>query len=264
MTVIIAALVVGVIGLVVGLLLGIAGERFKVEVDEKEVKIREELPGNNCGGCGYPGCDGLASAIAKGEASISACPVGGDTVAKAIGDIMGIKEEAKAKKIAFVKCSGTCDKTVERYNYYGELDCKKAFVVGGGTKKECTYGCMGYGSCVKVCPFDAINIVDGVAKVDDEKCRACGKCIDVCPKGIIELVPYDSKYKVACSSEDKGKDVKKGCSAGCIGCMLCKKNCEADAIIIENNLAKIDYDKCIGCGKCEEKCPTKIIKKKKD
>lgn len=263
MTVIIAALVVGIIGLVVGLLLGIAGEKFKVEVDEKEVKVRGELPGNNCGGCGYPGCDGLAKAIAKGEAPVNACPVAGEAGAKNISEIMGIEAGESVRMVAFVKCAGTCDKANEKFNYYGESDCRKAMVVSGGAK-ACSYGCMGYGSCVKACPFDAIHIVDGVAKVDEDKCKACGKCLAVCPKNIIELVPYDKAVRVTCSSNDKGKDVKSVCKSGCIGCMLCKKNCEADAIIIENNLAKIDYDKCTGCGKCEEKCPVKIIKKKVD
>lgn len=261
MTVIIAALVVGIIGLVVGLLLGVAGEKFKVEIDEKEIKIREALPGNNCGGCGYPGCDGLAKAIAKGEAPVNACPVAGENGAKNIGQIMGVEAGESTRLVAFVKCAGTCDSAKERFNYYGEKDCQKAMVVSGGAK-ACAYGCMGYGSCVKACPFDAIAIIDGVAKVDEKKCKACGKCLAVCPKKIIELVPYDRVCSVMCSSKDKGKDVKNACKSGCIGCMLCKKNCEADAIIIENNLAKIDYDKCTGCGKCEEKCPVKIIKRR--
>lgn len=261
MSIIISAAVVGITGMAVGLLLGVAGEKLKVETDERETKIRELLPGNNCGGCGYPGCDGLAAAIVKGQAKVNACPVGGDEIGKAIGDIMGMEAEGGAKQVAYVKCKGTCDKVEEKYNYYGEKDCKKAVLLPGKTKKACVYGCMGYGSCVKACPFDAIHIEEGVAKVDKEKCKACGKCIAACPQGIIELVPYENVCVIACFSKDKGKDVRNICKAGCIGCMLCKKVCESGAITIENNLAVIDYEKCIGCGKCEEKCPAKIIKR---
>ena len=119
---------------------------------------------------------------------------------------------------------------------------------------------IGCGKCAKECPFDAISIQDGIAVVDKEKCVACGKCVNTCPNNIIELVPYDAQQKVMCSSHDKGKAVKQACDVGCIGCMMCTKVCEAGAITVENNLAKIDYSKCTHCGKCAEKCPVKIIR----
>ena len=118
---------------------------------------------------------------------------------------------------------------------------------------------MGYGSCVKACAFDAIHVIDGVAQVDKEKCKACGKCVATCPRHLIELIPYDAKQVVKCASKDKGKDVMSVCQTGCIGCMMCTKQCEFGAITVENNIAHIDYDKCTGCGKCAEKCPKKII-----
>ena len=89
--ILIAVAVVAGVGIVIGILLGVAGEKFKVEVDEKEIAVRELLPGNNCGGCGYPGCDGLAAAIAKGEMPPSACPVGGEAVAAKISEVMGVE-----------------------------------------------------------------------------------------------------------------------------------------------------------------------------
>ena len=257
--IIIAAAVVGILGILIGIFLGIASEKFKVEVDEKEILVRNELPGNNCGGCGYAGCDALAKAIAAGQAEVGACPVGGASTAEKIGAIMGVAGGTAEKKVAFVKCKGTCDKTKVQYNYYGVDDCKKVSVVPGAGEKACTYGCMGYGSCVKACAFDAIHVVDGVAVVDKEKCVACGKCVAACPKGLIQLVPYSAKHLVQCSSHDKGKDVKAACQAGCIGCTLCTRQCESDAIHMDNNLAVIDYDKCTNCGKCAEKCPAKVI-----
>ena len=258
-SVLIAVLMVGGTGIIIGILLGIAGEKFEVEVDEKEVAVRQCLPGNNCGGCGFPGCDGLATAIAKHEAPVNACPVGGDAVAEAISDIMGVAVGDSVKMTASVKCAGTCDKAKDNYEYVGVQDCKLALNNPGGGPKACTYGCTGFGSCKKVCPFDAIDIVDGVAVVDSEKCKACGKCVAECPRKLIELVPVDSVCHVTCSSKDKGVEVKKVCQAGCIGCMLCAKNCPSDAITVENNLAHIDQTKCTHCGICKEKCPVKII-----
>ena len=127
------------------------------------------------------------------------------------------------------------------------------------SSKACTYGCLGDGSCVKACPSDAIHVVDGVAVVDKEACKACGKCIAVCPKHLIELVPYDQKHLVQCSSKDKGKDVMKACSVGCIGCKMCEKVCEFDAVKVVDNIAHIDPEKCTNCGACAQKCPKKII-----
>lgn len=258
-SIIIAAAVIGVVGIVVGIGLGLFGAKFKVEVDEKEAAIREELPGNNCGGCGYPGCDGLAKAISEGKAPVNACPVGGAPVGEKIAAIMGVEAGTAEKKVAFVKCKGTCDKTRVQYEYYGIEDCGKAMVVPGAGPKACSYGCMGFGSCVKACQFDAIHVVNGVAVVDKEKCVACGKCVAACPNHLIDLVPYSAQHLVQCNSHDKGKDVKAKCDVGCIGCTLCTKQCEFDAIHMDNNVAVIDYSKCTNCGKCAAKCPAKVI-----
>lgn len=254
-----AVAVIGVIGLFVGLFLGIAAQKLKVETDPREEAVLEALPGNNCGGCGYPGCSGLAAAIAKGEAPVNQCPVGGEAVAKKIGEIMGVDAGASEKMIAFVKCSGDCDKTFQDYDYQGIEDCRMLSFVPNGGPKSCNYGCLGFGSCVKVCPFDAIHVENGIAKVDEEKCKACGKCVAVCPKHIIDLVPYDSKYRVSCSSKDKGPIAMKGCKVSCIGCGMCKKNCPNEAIEVADFLATIDYSKCVNCGTCMEKCPKKSI-----
>ena len=255
-----AAIVIGVVGIFVGLFLGVAGIVFKVQVNEKEEMILKTLPGNNCGGCGYAGCSGLAAAIANGEAPVNSCPVGGEAVGEKIAEIMGVKSENTARQVAYVHCNGNCDNVSTDYEYTGIDDCRMMSFVPNGGPKSCNSGCLGFGTCVKVCPFDAIKVVEGVAVVDKDKCKACGKCIDVCPKKLISLVPYDAKQIIPCSSTDKGVDTMKACKAGCIACSLCVKNCPSEAITIENNHAVIDHDKCTGCGTCEEKCPKKIIK----
>lgn len=257
--VLIATAIVGGIGLFTGLFLGIAAIRFRVEVDEKEEAVLEALPGNNCGGCGFPGCSGLAAAIAKGEAPVNACPVGGEAVGKVIAGIMGVEAEATVRTVAFVECQGDCDKTTLDYEYSGIEDCRMLSYVPNGGPKTCNYGCLGFGSCVTACLFDAIHVVNGVAVVDRDACKACGKCVEACPKNLIKLIPYDAKYAVACNSKDKGAITTKGCSVGCIGCQICKKNCPSEAVDVVEFNATIDYDKCTECGICMEKCPKKTI-----
>ncbi len=173
--------------------------------------------------------------------------------------VTGPEHEEGEKKAAFVRCSGTCDKTERKYNYYGIADCREAALVPGQGDKVCSFGCLGFGSCVRECESDAIHIINGVAVVDEKKCTACGKCIKACPKNLIGFVPVKNVKKVACSSQDKGKDVRFACRTGCIGCMICIKQCEAGAIVVENDLACIDHSKCTGCGRCAESCPQHVI-----
>ena len=258
MPIIIATLVLGIVGVIVGAALVYIGNKFHVEVDEREVRIREVLPGNNCGACGYAGCDAVAAAICEGKASAAACPVGGAPVAELINEIMGTHAEAGAKQVAFVKCNGSCEHTSTKNNYVGIKDCRSV-VLSGLYPWDCDYGCLGFGSCAEVCPQSAIRMHDGVAVVDREACVGCGLCVKTCPKSLIELVPYAQQVMVRCVNADKGKDVKLVCDVGCIGCRLCTKQCESGAITVDNNIAHIDYALCTNCGKCAEKCPQKTI-----
>ena len=257
--ILIAAAIVGGTGLFIGVFLGVSGKKFAVEVDEREEAILAELPGNNCGGCGYAGCSGLAAAIVKGEAEVGGCPVGGAPVAEKIGAIMGQSAGSQAQKVAFVKCAGTCENASNVYEYYGIKDCTMANQMQDGGQKGCSYGCLGFGSCVKACPFGAIDVVNGVAVVDKEACKACGKCVAKCPKHLIELVPYEQTTFVQCSSHAKGKAVTSACEVGCIGCKKCEKTCPNGAITVDNFCAHIDYSKCTNCGACKEVCPRHII-----
>lgn len=257
--IIIATVCVACVGLFIGVFLGIAGEKFKVEVDEREEEIVNVLPGNNCGGCGYAGCSGLAAAIVKGEAPVGGCPVGGALVAEKVAAIMGQEASQTVRMAAFVKCKGDCEKASSNYDYVGETSCTMLKFVPSGGPKKCSWGCLGGGDCVKACSFGAISIINGIAVIDSDKCKACGSCVAACPRQLIEMVPYDSNVRVACSSKDKGPIVMKACTVGCIGCMLCQKNCPNGAISVTDSLAKIDYDKCTKCGICAEKCPKGAI-----
>ena len=247
------------LGLVFGLILAIASKVLAIKRDERIEQVEECLPGANCGACGYPGCSGYAAAVVKGEAKIGGCLAGGNACAQAIAKIMGTEAENMVERRAQVLCCGTHDQAERKYIYDGAPDCLSASKLGGGDKL-CPYGCLGLGSCANVCKFDAITVENGVATIDREKCTGCGECTQVCPKHIIQLVPVDKVYRVECMSEDSGKLTRSYCNVGCIGCRICEKNCESDAIHVVGSKATIDYDKCTNCGKCAEKCPRKIIR----
>ena len=257
--IIIATLVVGVVGLVLGLALVTASKKFYVEVDDRVTKVRECLRGANCGACGYAGCDALAETIVKGDARVDACPGNSTENIAKIAAILGTETVHQNPQVAYIRCAGTCDATKAKANYVGIPDCRAAVLSGGLGFMSCDYGCLGLGSCMAVCPEKAISIVDGIARVDSRKCIGCGMCAKTCPKHVIEMHERTAKVAVSCSNMDRGPAVKKVCSAGCIGCGICAKQCEQGAVTLENNLARVDQEKCVGCGKCVEKCPTKAI-----
>ena len=259
-TIVYAMAVIGVLGLFFGVILTIADKKLAVEDDPIIAAIREALPGANCGACAYTGCDLFAQAVAGGSAKANACAVGGAKTTQEISDILGIEAEIREREVACVLCAGDTLKSNFRYDYFGMDNCKAAMQLSGGGSKACPEGCLGYGSCMGVCQFDAVQIINGIAVIDPEKCTACGQCIPICPKNIISLVPASGRATVMCNSCQSGKDVRANCTVGCIGCKICEKQCEFDAIRIENSLAIIDPEKCTGCNKCVEKCPMKAIR----
>ena len=266
--ILVTTLVIMGIGLVVGAGLVYAGKKFAVKVDEREIAVleREEQQGSfeytpeeqdSLLQLWYKNT--LATDFdAVNEYNMDSVPVGGAPVAQAIGDIMGASAEAQERKVAFVACKGTCDVTKNQGNYIGIQDCRAA-VLCGMNVSDCIYGCLGFGSCAEVCPEQAISIQNGVAVVNRKRCVSCGLCAKTCPRGLISLIPESRIIRVQCSNRDKGPVVRKMCSAGCIGCTLCVRQCENDAIHVADNLAHVDYDACIQCGKCVEKCPAKVI-----
>lgn len=248
-----------VISGILGIILAAASKLFAVKTDERVEKITELLPGANCGGCGYTGCAALAGAIVNGEAPCNTCTVASPEAVNEIFAVMGVESTGTKERFrAQVMCSGTNDHSKKKYIYEGVHDCIAAASLAGGDK-FCPNGCIGLGTCVSACKFDAIHVIDGVAAVDYDKCVACGACVSACPKGIIRLVPFEAKHWVGCMSHDKGPITKSYCDVGCIGCKLCEKNCPVGAIKVNGFVAEIDYSLCTACDKCADICPRKII-----
>jgi len=255
----IAIIVVTGIGIICAVVLAVASKVMAVEVDERIPAVRECLPGANCGGCGFPGCDGYAAALVEDpELELTLCAAGGAAAAEAMGKVLGRTAGAMVPKLALVHCKGDCKVTKNKMDYTGIETCKAAKLLFG-TPGQCTFGCIGLGDCTKVCTEDAICLENGIAHIDPRKCIGCGACVKTCPNAVISLIPADADVKIACSNKDKGAVARKKCSAGCIGCGLCMKKCPNEAIKVVNNLAVIDYDKCTNCGTCKEACPSKCI-----
>ena len=258
MNTVFAIVVLGVLGAVFGLVLAIASKVFEVEKDPREEAVLGCLAGANCGGCGYPGCAGCAAAIVAGDAPVNACPPAGAEAAAKIAEIMGMEAPSGERQVAYVHCNGgTAAK--KRYEYIGIADCMAATKVAAGPL-ECAYGCLGLGTCVKVCQFGALSIGEnGTAVVDPEKCTNCGACMNVCPRHLISSVGVSKKVHVMCMNQAKGKAAMTVCDNSCIGCGLCEKECKKDAIHVVNGVAVVDYDKCIGCKLCTKVCPRDAI-----
>lgn len=254
-----AVVTMGLTGFIAGLGLMIASKKFHVDKDPRIEGVNELLPAANCGGCGYPGCSALAVAIVEGREAPHACPVGGKELAVNIAKYLGVELAKTSRKVARVKCKGGVENSPEKYDYFGPKDCNSIVLLAGGNKL-CTFGCVGEGSCVKSCAFDAMKMgKDKIPVIFPEKCTSCGMCVKACPRNLITLIPEKKPVVVTCMSKDKGGEARKCCKVACIGCSACVKKCPVGAINVENFLAKIDSDLCVDCKECVAVCPTKAI-----
>ena len=262
--ILIAVISLGLIGAIGAIFLYAASKKFEVYEDPRIAQVQEVLPAANCGGCGFPGCAGFASACVKADSLDDLfCPVGGTDVMSKVATILGKEVGSSDPMVAVVRCNGTCDARPKNNWYDGAQTCAIASALYGG-ETGCAYGCLGFGDCVTVCAFDAIHINPDtrLPEVIDEKCTSCGACVKACPKTIIELRkkgPKSRRIFVSCVSKDKGGVARKACANACIGCGKCVKECPFEAITLENNLAYIDYTKCRLCRKCVAVCPTGAI-----
>lgn len=251
-------LVVG-IGFLAGIILTLAAKFMATESNPLIAAVREVLPGVNCGACGYASCDAYATALTEDSfVKSNLCTTGGSQVALAISTSLGIPFETVASKYAIVKCSGTTDKTTYVMDYQGIPNCSanKMFYRGRGA---CQHACLGYGDCVTVCEYGAIEMINGVAVVDKRLCVGCGLCAKRCPNHLIEIISGKQNVFVGCISQDPGAKTRTLCKAGCIACKKCEKVCEFDAIQVEKNIAIINGSKCTNCGACAEVCPVQVI-----
>ncbi len=259
MSIVIPVVLVVVVGLLAAVMLSYASKVFAVQEDQLYLDLRAELPGANCGGCGFAGCDDYAHAMCDDPSTpCTKCSVGGPAVADKLAKLMGQDAGSLERTVAFVMCNGTKDNAKQLYEYEDINSCKAAKQLFGGSK-ACPNGCIGLGDCVTACEFDAIRIMDGVAVVGRDYCKSCGACVKACPQSLIKIVPESSKVQVRCHNTQKGADARKNCNVSCIGCGMCARVCPKDAITIENNLSTIDPEKCIKCGMCVTKCPTGAI-----
>lgn len=256
--------VLATLGLIAAIILYFVSQKFKVQEDSRIGEIESVLPGANCGGCGYPGCHGLAEALIKADdLSQIGCPVGGTPTMEKIAKILGKEAITMTPKIAVVRCNGTCQNRPKTLTYDGAKTCAIASSNFAG-ETSCTFGCLGFGDCVAVCQNNAITIDKGTGLpvIDEDKCAGCGACSRACPKLVLELRnkgPKNRRIWVSCINKDKGAVARKACSAACIGCGKCAKECQFEAITVENNVAYIDYTKCKMCRKCVVVCPTHAI-----
>ena len=253
-----ALIPLALIGVVVGIILGISGNRLRAKSGGIVEKLTTILPGTDCGACGFSSCEAFAESLAVKSVRPNKCSLADTATIVQLARMSGQKALRTQRMRAQIMCSGTSDLAPKKFKYDGIMDCVSVAQLGTGDK-ACPYGCLGYGTCVKTCPFNAIKVENGVAVVEYEKCIGCGLCADACPKHLIRMVPYDSEYWVGCHARSKGDIVKSYCGVGCIGCGICEENCSVDAIKLVNNLASIDYKKCIQCGTCFEKCPRSSI-----
>jgi len=252
-TILTAIISLSSIGLICAGLITIASKLMFVKVDVRIEKVRNCLPGANCGACGFSGCDAYAEALVKGETTSNLCPPGGDETYEQINAILGLTGEGLAKKTAVVHCLGANDVMKNKMEYIGISSCLAVSQLHGG-QGSCTFGCIGFGDCVKVCPNDAICVEKGLARIDPRKCSGCAVCIDICPPNVISMHSGPLKVAVMCKNTEKGARVKEKCSKGCIGCMKCTKVCPSGAIAVEESLARIEYVVCDRCRQCVDVC----------
>ena len=266
-SIIIAVVILGGIAFVAALVLFVCSKKFAVFEDPRIARVNELLPGANCGGCGFAGCNAMAEALVKesdkGSIEGISCPVGGAEVMSQVANLLGMTVANGEPQVAVIRCNGTCENRPRISQYVGLRTCAAMNACGAG-ETACGYGCLGCGDCVNACQFDALHMNEetGLPEVDENKCVACGACVKACPRHIIELRkkgPKNRRVFVSCVNRDKGAIAMKACKSACIGCGKCAKECQFEAITIEENLSYIDFTKCRLCKKCVAICPTKAI-----
>lgn len=256
---IIPALILGGLGFLFALGLAYISKRFTVTVDPRVEEVESALAGANCGVCGYPGCRSYAEAIVFRGEPINKCAPGGKESLQRIAKIMNVEAPEVIPMVAVVQCQGGKHETVKFFTYDGVPDCQAAQMICAGSR-SCNYGCLGFGSCAKSCPFSAISMnSNGLPVIDEEKCVGCGVCVEACPRKIIALIPRTQELFLGCVNLEASPSTRKFCQAGCISCGLCVKRNPAGTrgISMEGNLPSIKYELLRSWPEANQVCPRK-------
>ena len=261
MNILFAFLIIAALALLLGLGLAVAAKKFAVKKDERSEQILAILPGANCGACGYPGCSGYADALSSGKAQNGLCSPGGAKTTDLVAKILGVKSEGTQERmVAFVHCRGNHELTQRDFQYEGIEECSGAHMLFQGDN-TCKYGCLHLGSCIRVCPTNAISRdTKGNVTVNPDLCIGCKKCTLVCPTKVIRMIPARGSHAIGCNSHDKGPVVRKICSVGCISCKICEKKFPESGCTVIDFLSEIDYSQPMTqIAEAAEACPTKCI-----
>jgi len=256
-----AGLIMLGLGLGFAVILLIAREKLKVQVDPQVEQIYQVLPHVECGACGFAGCGQYAPAVRNDPQLLGKCAPGGPEVAAKIAGILNVQMSNSGPPLRpIVRCRAHTADRAYFASYQGIPSCTAANALSNA--QACKFGCLGFGDCVRACKFGALRIVDGLSTVNYDKCTGCAACSKACPRNLIAMVPFSHEpmMTVACSSRENGKTTRAMCQVGCIGCGVCTK--QTDAFAVEDNLARLDYAKYEPSGQAEaayNKCPTGAV-----
>lgn len=232
------------LGLVASVLLAVAAKIFFVKENPKVEAALEILPGANCGGCGFAGCEGYAKAVVTDpEIPANRCCACSKEAIVELAELTG-KVVAEAEPlVAMRRCDRYHGQVATLYDYQGIPSCAAATPLRGGAA-ACNHSCLGFGDCVVACPFGAMEIQGNLACVDVDRCTGCGSCITACPRNVLELIPKRARVCVPCNTRNKGKAVMEVCEVGCIKCAKCVRACPARAVSLKDGRITVDHALC--------------------
>ncbi len=258
----IPALAMLITAVVFAFIIWVIYRKFRISMDPRLENVTQMLGGLNCGACGFASCENFSEALFRGENAL--CPLIKSEEMSNIYKILGRHDVGENTKKALVLCKARREDKTFYAAYQGVQTCRGARDYS--SYQGCSYGCLGFGDCVGVCPASAIEIIACLAVIDIDKCIGCGLCVKSCPQNIITIINRESDFLpvVSCSSKDKMVYVKSVCRVGCIGCGVCVKLGPPGGFLIAENIARVNPEKVKDTTlqlweKAAEKCPMNTI-----